>query len=570
MRRSRSHSSLSVDLVLPWVSVLLLAVVACRGKEPASPPTKADPLSAVSVGRPATTAPAPTGPTIRPAPALGPEIRRSLDDIRAADIIAHAKVLADPRFRGRQASMPGARKAAVYITDEFRKIGLRPGGRAGSYHQVFKIRTGYRLQSDLEFRVGGSSLGPQLARSDYAVLRLPGGRTDLNVSCALAGYGITCPSLKFDEYAGLDVKGKAVVVFSGVPWSPETARWLTRTTGNATFDTLDYKARNAAAHGARCLLIVDNPAGWRKQLGLAEQIGPTDTDVSTSAPIPVVHVTRALLVQLTDLSAAELRLLALEIAQERTPQSMLLRGRQLHWKAAMTGKARIGRNIVGVLPGRDEKLRRESIVIGAHYDHLGEGAEEDIFFGANDNAAGVGAVLAVARAFAALPQKPRRTVIFVAFDAEEIGRLGSKHYVTHPVLPIRDTVFMVNFDMIGKNEPNSINAVATRSSDRVHALHQEMNRHVGLRLVHPRSVRLGRSDHSPFYLANIPVMYLFGGLDDDYNTPEDTWDKLIPGKVEKVARLAFLTARAVAEDPARPTFRASEDSPFGPVDYRAR
>jgi len=228
----------------------------------------------------------------------------------------------------------------------------------------------------------------------------------------------------------------------------------------------------------------------------------------------------------------------------------------------MTGQARIGRNIVGILPGRDEKLRRQAVVIGAHYDHLGEGAAEEIYFGANDNAAGVGALLSVARAFAALPQPPRRTVVFAAFDAEEIGRRGSKYYISKPPLPIDQTAMMVNFDMIGRNEPNGIYAVGTRSSEDVHAIHQAANRHVGLRLTHPESFRLGRSDHSPFYFAGVPILYLFGGLDPDYNTPQDTWDKLIPPKVEKVARLAFLTALEVAQRAERPRFHKPPEDVF--------
>ena len=216
---------------------------------------------------------------------------------------------------------------------------------------------------------------------------------------------------------------------------------------------------------------------------------------------------------------------------------------------------------MGILPGRDERLQTEAVVVGAHYDHLGEG-DGGIFFGANDNAAGVGATLGVAKAFSLLPRPPRRTVIFIAFDAEEIGRVGSKHYLSRPCVPISRTVLMINFDMIGRNDPEGINAVGTRSSPDLHKLHQRLNRHVGLNLIHPDRFRLGLSDHSPFYLAGVPIMYLFGGHDPDYNTPRDTYDKLIPGKLEKVARLAFLTALEVAERKDRISFaRSSEQRP---------
>lgn len=491
---------------------------------------------------------------------LSPTVRRSLEMISGRGIVADARILSDPKLRGREASTPGARRAAELIAGELRKAGLRPGGTAGSYYQVFKIRSGYDVASELSVQVAGASIGQLKRGTDYSLVHLPGGKAEFGGACVLAGYGITAPELKFDEYTGLDVRGKAVIVFSGTPWSGSAARWLARGTGHRRYGKLAYKARNAADHGAACLLVVDDPAGWRKQLGIAERLRVLDTDSSLDAPIPVLHVTRDVLARMTEMSPTELRLLAFDISRQMAPESMALRGRQLKLKASVAGQARIGRNVIGILPGRDEVLRREAVVIGAHYDHLGEGASEEIYFGANDNAAGVGALLSVARALGAMPVAPRRTTILVAFDAEEIGRRGSKHYVARPAITTAQTALMINLDMIGKNDPNTIFAVGTRSSDEVHEVHQRMNRHVGLELVHPESFRLGRSDHSTFYYANVPILYLFGGLDPHYNTPEDTWEKLIPGKVEKVAQLVFLTALEIAEQQKRPKFKAAAES----------
>jgi aminopeptidase N len=213
----------------------------------------------------------------------------------------------------------------------------------------------------------------------------------------------------------------------------------------------------------------------------------------------------------------------------------------------------LARNVIGVLPGGDERLRREAVVIGAHYDHLGS----DVFGtfpGANDNAAGVGAMLEIARVIAGLPARPRRTIIFIAFGAEEIGRMGSLHYVDRPFLPMADTVLMINFDMIGRNGPNEIFAVGTRTSRALHELHQAANEHVGLRIEHPASLRLGRSDHSSFYMADVPIMYLFGGLHVGYHSSDDTPEHLTVTKLGRVARLAFLTAAVTADRTERLTF----------------
>ena len=487
------------------------------------------------------------------------EIQRSLRTVNGKDIIAYAKVLSDPRLRGRRASSTGAHKAAKYVADEFRRLRLRPGGSAGSFYQVFKIRLGYRITSELAVRIGKTRIGEFKRGHDYMPVHLPDGKADVDAECVLVGYGISAKNLNFDEYDKLDVKGKVVIVFSGVPWLASAEPWLNLKTEASRFGTIEYKAQNAAAHGAACLFVVDNPAGWRKETGIPERLRIPDTSWPLKAEIPVVHVTREFLSDVAKMSLAELRMLAADIRRQRSGESMPLRGRRIRFKASISGKARLGRNIIGVLPGRDGALKSQAVVIGAHYDHLGEGEEGTIFFGANDNAAGVGALLAVARAFAALPSRPRRTIVFVAFDAEEIGRRGSKHYTSRPAVPIGQTSLMVNFDMIGRNDPDSINAVATRSSKELHAIHQEANRHVGLKLVHPQTLRLGLSDHSPFYYAGVPIMYLFGGRDPDYNTPRDTWDKLIPEKVEKVARLAFLTSWAAAERKERLTFDKTLD-----------
>ena len=498
------------------------------------------------------------GLSVMPKGRLPVEVARAVEAIRGDDIVRHARVLCDPAYHGREAATAGVRKAASYIAGEFRRIGLLPGGSAGSYFQPFKIRVGYEMSSELQARIGSNSLGELKRGEDYMPIHLPGGRADVAADCVLAGYGITSTPLNFDEYSGIDAKGKVVIVFSGVPWGRQTAGWIRRGVDPTPLGTISYKARNAAAHGAACVLLVDNPAGWREEVGARERLRVPDLAYPLDSPVPVVHVTREFVSKLTTLSPGELRLLAADVPRERAPQSMPLRGRRIRFRASVSGSAWIGRNVIGVLPGRDEALKRQAVVIGAHYDHLGESGQS-VYFGANDNAAGVGALIAVAGAFAAMPKPARRTLVFIAFDAEEIGRRGSRHYVSKPCIPMAETVLMINYDMIGRNEADHIYAVGTTSSPELHRIHQDANRHVGLRLTHPASFRLGRSDHSPFYYAGVPILYLFGGLDPDYNTPRDTWDKLISGKVEKVARLAFLTAREVAERKARITFQKGRD-----------
>ena len=484
-------------------------------------------------------------------PLPGP-IETATEAIRADHIMQHVCFFCDPKLKGRSAGGAGARMAADYIAARFRKNGLSPGGNAGSYFQPFKIRAGYHLTSRFQATrspVTETKKRPSLTvyerRKDYMPVHIPHDRAEVDAGVVVVGYGITSPALRFDEYEGVDARGKAVLVFSGVPWSRETASWLWRLEKRSR-DSLIYKARTAAAHGAVIILLVEDPAGWQRRLGFSEQLRLPDREFPVGCAIPVIHVTRRVAAKMAGMSTRSLHEFAHGIALHRQPQSYVVDGVKLQYSASITGSARIGRNVIGVLPGGAPGLREQSVVIGAHYDHLGEGIE-GTYFGANDNASGVAAMLEISRAFRMLPERPKRTIVFIGFAAEEIGKLGSNYYVTHAPMPVSKTVLMVNFDMIGRNEPNQIWAVATRSSSSLHELHQHANQHVGLELIHPRSMRLGRADHTAFYLAHVPVMYLFGGLHPGYHSVHDTVDRLVPGKIEKTARLAFLTAWMTAE-----------------------
>lgn len=488
---------------------------------------------------------------VPPAPPLSPKIAHAADSIDADEAMAHVKILADADMAGRRAGEAGARKAADYIAGQFRALGLTPGGQAGTYFQTFHIRIGYDIAGRFDVNVGNET-DVFTTKDDFMPVHLPADKADVTAACVLAGFGITSKELDFDEYARIDVKGKAAIVFAGVPWSADAAGWV-RQVDDRPMDSLAYKATTAAEHGATLLIVVDNPASSQRQLNIDEQLGLPDRDFPVDSPIPVVHVTRAAASRLTGLSEAELRTLATEVSRWQRPISRELEGRAVHFEASISGNARLGRNVIAILPGSDRVLRQEAVVLGAHYDHLGE-RPSGTYFGANDNAAGVAALLEIAEAFRALPQPPRRSIVFIAFAAEEIGRLGSAHYVNRPTIPIDRTVAMINFDMIARNEKDHIFAVGTRSSRELHTIHQQMNQHVGLTLEHPMRYRLGLSDHTSFYRKDVPIIYLFGGRHDGYHTPADTVDKLVPEKIAKVARLAFLTARAVAERIERPTF----------------
>ena len=474
------------------------------------------------------------------APIVPPEVVSLSNGIKGSAMMTDATTLCSSAFRGREVTSKGGRRAAQFIAQEFRELGLRPGGQAGSYYHFFKIRPGYRITSSLESFLSSLSIAEYSRGRDYMPVHVPNTRVDFdNLPCTLVGYGIRATDLGLDEYSQVDVKGHAVVVFTGVP----RAEWLQ---DKRNLASLSYKARVASERGALCLIVVDDPAGWRPRVAIEERLRLPDPQIKIDSPIAIVHVKREFVAELTGMSEYAIQLLAQEIRRDNAPGAKVLRARTIHFHASISGKAPMGRNVTAILPGRDKELAKEAIIIGAHYDHLGED-EDGIYFGANDNAAGVSALLSLGRAFTRLKEPPRRSIVFVAFDAEEVGQRGSWRYVDRPPIALSNTRLMINFDMIGRNQADGIIVVGTKSSPELHEIHQRVNELVGLKLEHSKSLRLGLSDHSPFYERKVPIMYLFGGLTVDYHTVDDRVEKLIPQKMERVAKLAFLTAWAIAE-----------------------
>jgi hypothetical protein len=213
-------------------------------------------------------------------------------------------------------------------------------------------------------------------------------------------------------------------------------------------------------------------------------------------------------------------------------------------------------NVVGVLRGGDEGLTREAIVLGAHYDHIGwrDLRKGKIFFGADDNASGTTAILMIAEAMAAASARPRRSVVFVFFSAEERGLFGSKHYVGSPAWPIADTVAMVNLDMVGRNEPERMDVYGNRSSPELDAANARLEKSSGFRFTFKGGSVFAASDHYPFYERGIPVLFFNSGLHKDYHALDDEPRALVFGKLERIAEHVLRLVWDVGSADARPTY----------------
>jgi len=523
-------------------------------------------------------------PTAVPA-RLSPGIATIREDTLRADLT----FLASDALQGRMSLQPGDDVAIQWIASEFAKAGLWPGAE-GSFLQpvdLIEYRTD-RTQSFVGLRRSGSE--KQWKYPDI----LGAYRADVDISGDLvfAGYGITAPELNYDDYQGIDARNKIVLLFDHEPQEND-AKSIFNGTGNTRYATTRVKVLNAQAHGAVGVLIVAEPN--RKHPSNQERIARIGGSVTRAVPLPSqalagdeLHIPAALI---SDAAAKEFLANAagsaseLQSAIDRTlkAQSHALPDTyatiHYHNSSITTGKSY---NVVGLLEGSDPKLKAETILISAHHDHDGMSGAE-IWHGADDNGSGSVGVVALAHAFAAnaaakAGAKPKRSILFVVFAAEERGLLGAFYMAAHPLRPLDTTRAMINFDMIGRNEAESdqtkglleIPADTTNRLNLIGALYSpdynrtvaEENKHVGLalddRFDHEAALNVFfRSDQFPFVLHNVPAFWWFTGFHPDYHHTTDTVEKINYAKMAKILRLAYLTGFHFADEEAPPKFVAS-------------
>ena len=465
-------------------------------------------------------------------------------------ILDQAKALSAPEMEGRRSGTPGADRAARYISSVFQQSRLRPGGDAGSFLQAFQVPTGIRLGSSNEL----TSLAPARTKlvlgRDFIPLAVSadGDATD---DVVFVGYGITAADLGYDDYSGVDVRGKVVLAMTGEPRGGDPASPFRRPAAYH-YSERSHKIINAREHGARGILLVPHPT--------AKDSLPALGGVSQPWGILALAVTRPAADSLLAPSGKRLADLADAIDRSLTPSSLPLGGVRVALKVELVRERGTTANVVAVLSGTDPRLKGEAIVVGGHYDHLGRGGEGSlapdligaIHPGADDNASGTAAVMALAKAFAATGGAPR-TLVFVAFAGEELGILGSTYYVEHPALPLEKTVLMVNLDMVGRLRDGKLYVAGVDSGSGLRRVVADAAQGLGLSL-ELRGDPYSPSDHTGFYASGRPVLFLFTGAHEDYHRPTDTWEKLNAKGLEAVTTFASRVISRVAAEPTPPAY----------------
>ncbi len=533
-------------------------------------------------------------------------------------LLNDAKFLASDDLEGRGVGTQGLTQASHYIREQFTQAGLNVQTVDGQPFQKFDLITSAKLGMPNTLELAGPN-GEKFElqmNQDFEVCAF-GGSGMMDAEIVFCGYGIDAADQKYDDFAGIDVAGKVLILMRRNPQQSLEKGPFGGGHGISRHAELRSKLQNAASRNAVGVLFVNDPYSSRKAVkdrqASLEKAGqqvieaaeaftaadPNDVEKHTTArnkltesvnrrkglldaaanpkddglmpfgyagpgeaktTTPAAHITQAMADQILK-PALKKSLAELEAAIDADfkPQSAVLPG----WKArgAITVE-RVRSDVFNVIAKIDGEgpLADETIVIGAHYDHVGRGGagslapgSNDVHNGADDNASGTVALLELARRLGARSEKPARRLVFIAFTGEELGLLGSAKYVKEPVFPLDKTIAMFNMDMVGRLLENKLIVFGTGTSSRWEKELKELNAERKFELSF-KPEGFGPSDHSSFYGKKIPVLHFFTGNHPDYHRPSDDWDKLNIDGIHRVVDLIQAVVLKTAANPDRPDY----------------
>jgi Zn-dependent M28 family amino/carboxypeptidase len=454
-----------------------------------------------------------------PAPAAAHVFHAAIDP---GDFSEHVRILASDAFEGRGPGTPGEDKSVEYIRSQFERIGLRPGNHGEWFQTVPMVETTADESTSITIDVNGRP--HTLKYGDDMVIGTRSGKPEVKIDgsqLVFVGYGVDAPEQQWNDYAGLDVKGKTVVMLVNDPGFHAHDESLFEGKRMTWYGRWVYKYEEAARKGAAAALIIhDTPGasyGWdvvRNSWSGAQYDLPAADDPAPRLPAQgwiTGEQANALF------AGAGLDLDALRAAAGKRGFKPVPMKAKLSLDLRSTISEKQSRNVIGLLPGSARP--DEAMVYMAHWDHLGRHPDEpgdNIYNGAVDNGTGVAGILEIAEAFSHQQPKPARSLLFVAVTLEESGLLGSQYYVAHPAIPLDHTVGVVNLDALGVyGKTRDLTVVGMGSSELEDVLKRVADRlQLGLHAeAHPEAGSYFRSDHFNFAKAGVPAMDIGSGND---------------------------------------------------------
>ena len=515
----------------------------------------------------------------------------------------HVTYLASEHLEGRRTGTAGANDAAHYIAGEFSQLGLRPafqtirnprnrGEARSNYRQKFPYIAGVTLgpSNSLSFTAADGTVQALRVSEDWMPLGFSTPARIEKLPTVFVRHGITAAELNYDDYTGSNATGKVAVAFASAPEEDNPHSRFER------YKEPRWRAIAARNAGVKALILIVRSENFRE----AHLSRLTYDNSAGDAGLPVIVVSRQAAVRLLNLKDIA-ALTELERAPRHT--NTVTPSAAVSVATDLVRQEVAAYNVIGILDGADPVLKKEVIVIGAHYDHLGRGGagslapnSTEVHHGADDNASGVAGILELARSFTYSRPKLRRTVMFIAFSGEEEGLLGSSYYVNNPVVPLANTVAMVNLDMIGRAKDRKlvVGGVGTaeqwrsliETSNITHAVRVTVNTPAsasdgmpivvganGSTIVSSDASKqfnitisedgYGPSDHSSFYSKQVPVLFFWTGTHSDYHKPSDTADKINYEDEADILNLISRIVRSVDENDKPPVYTVAKSAAIG-------
>ncbi len=511
------------------------------------------------------------------------DMAQAMEQASAAQLKADITYLADDKLKGRQPGTEGYQMAADYVISRMKAYGVQPAGEAGGWLQQVKLRKAF-IGPNAEVILTKGTSGSILAYGkDVTVTPNPAEAAgSVNAPVVFVGCGITNAEQNYDDYKGIDVKGKAVLIFRGAPKS------FPSSVASHSMDMVTLQ-KNAAAHGAVAVLFASSDSTRRMMSNLNRpsysvldnqgKVAVSGSFYSTQIKL-VANLNYAVSKQLLQGGGKEIDA-AVAALKNGTVQSADL-GFTLKGKYTSTWQDVNSFNVVGKVTGSDAKLKNEYVVHSAHLDHLGIGRPvegDSLYNGAHDNASGVASMLQIANIYSHVKVKPKRSVLFVAVTGEELGELGSGYFALHPTVPVKNIVADVNTDMPTIIAPLlSVTALGAEHSSLAKVV-DEAAAYLDLIVEpdpEPKENRFVRSDQYSFVKQGIPALHIkYGSRTPDgknnlnetvavwrakyYHKPQDDINGIFDFDAgAKYARLNFLIGYLVANNPIRPEWNKGD------------
>jgi Zn-dependent M28 family amino/carboxypeptidase len=472
----------------------------------------------------------PANTSAAPAFVAGPaELKPALDSINANDILQHIKVLSADEFEGRGPGTKGEELTVKYLTEQFQKLGLKPGNPDGTYVQKVPL-AGFTAQPTVSFTAGGKTIDLNFSKDYVAVSRriVPESKVE-NSDIVFVGYGVVAPEYGWDDYKGVDVRGKTIVMLINDPAVPDPSdpskldEKMFKGKAMTYYGRWTYKYEIAAEKGAAAAIIIHEtgPAGYPYEVVQGswsrENFDIQTPDKNMKRPAVEAWITTDKAKELIAAGGQDFDALKKAAISKDFKPVVLNAKANLDIKNAL--REINSNNVLAKIEGSDPALKNEYVIYTAHWDHLGRDPKlqgDQIYNGAIDNASGVATLLEIAEAFTKLPTPPKRSILFIAVTGEEKNLLGSKYYATNPLYPLNKTLANINMDgvnqwgrtkditMVGDDNSTLIDLLRETAKEQGRAVNPDPE---------PEKGFYYRSDHFEFAKQGVPALYPDSGID---------------------------------------------------------